>query len=183
MTAPRVLVLLAAGCEEIEAVTPIDVLRRAGVTVVAAGLTAGPLVASRGVRLLPDVTLDEVLTDPFDMVVVPGGMGGATALAADPRVGNLLARLKGEDRWIAAICAAPALVLEPNGHIAGAATCHPSMKERIASYMDQRVVTSGKVVTSQGAGTSLEFSLHLVRLLMGDQKAQEVAAGMVASAG
>jgi 4-methyl-5(b-hydroxyethyl)-thiazole monophosphate biosynthesis len=181
MTAPRVLVLLAAGCEEIEAVTPIDVLRRAGVTVVAAGLTAGPLVGSRGVRLLPDVTLEECLHDPFDMVVLPGGMGGAAALATDTRVARLLERIKSEERWVAAICAAPALVLEPQGHIAGGpATCHPSLSDRIGSYRDQRVVTTGKVVTSQGAGTALEFSLHLVALLMGEAKAKEVATGMVA---
>src|SRR5579862_787563 len=154
MKTPRVLVLLAAGCEEIEAVTPIDVMRRAGITVVVAGLTPGPLTASRGVRLLADVELDDVLEDAFDMVVLPGGLGGAQALAADPRVGRLMERCKAEEKWIAAICAAPAVVLEAAGIIGEQpATGHPSLKDRLPTYKNQRVVISGHLVTSQGAGT------------------------------
>lgn len=177
----RVLVPLAAGFEEIEAVTVIDVLRRAGVEVVVAGLTAGPIKASRGVVVVPDTTLDDVVESPFDMVVLPGGMPGAKTLGGDPRVRKVVEKTRERQRWVAAICAAPAMVLEPAGLLEGVpATGHPSMKDKLSSYTEQRVVTSGRLVTSQGPGTAMEFALDLVRHLCGEPKAREVAAPMLA---
>jgi 4-methyl-5(b-hydroxyethyl)-thiazole monophosphate biosynthesis len=177
----RVLVPLAEGFEEIEAVTVIDVLRRAGIEVVVAGLTAGPLKASRGVVVVPDVLLDDVVDQPFDMVVLPGGMPGAKTLGADARVRKVVERTRDRQRWVAAICAAPAMVLEPAGLLKDVpATGHPSMRDKLSAYTDQRVVTSGRMVTSQGPGTAMEFALDLVRHLCGEPKAREVAAPMLA---
>ena len=100
-----VLVPLAHGCEELEAVTVIDLLRRAGVSVTVAGLEAGPVTASRGVVLLPETTLNDILDQDFDMVVLPGGLGGAQRLEADRRIAALLRRMAEQGRFVAAICA------------------------------------------------------------------------------
>ncbi|MCK9530929.1 MAG: DJ-1/PfpI family protein, partial [Gammaproteobacteria bacterium] len=103
----RVLVPLAPGCEELEAVTVIDLLRRAGIEVLSAGLEDGPVTASRGVVLVPDTTLDAALRQDFDMVVLPGGGPGSDRLNDDPRVVSLLKRMADAGRYTAAICAAP----------------------------------------------------------------------------
>lgn len=177
----RVLVPLAEGFEEIEAVTVIDVLRRAGVEVVAAGLKPGPVKASRGVVVVPDALLDDVLEHSFDMIVLPGGMPGAKTLGTDERILGLLQRARERQRWVAAICAAPAMVLQPSGFLSGIrSTGHPSLSDKVPSYTDQRVVTHGRLVTSQAPGTSMEFALELVRQLCGEPKAREVAAPMLA---
>lgn len=179
--ARRVLVPLAEGFEEIEAITVIDVLRRAGVDVVVAGLTAGPIKASRGVVVVPDVLLDAVVDAPFDMVVLPGGMPGAKTLGSDARIKQVLARARTENRWIAAICAAPAMVLEPAGFLTNVpATGHPSFADRLPTYTGQRVLIHERLVLSQAPGTAIEFALELVRQLCGEAKAREVAAPMLA---
>ncbi|MCO6442002.1 MAG: DJ-1/PfpI family protein [Nitrococcus mobilis] len=174
----HVLVPLAEGCEELEAVTVIDLLRRAGIDVVVAGLAEGAVKASRGVVLVPDVTLDAVLEQDFDMIVLPGGAGGAARLEADARLGRLLRRQADTGRYIAAICAAPK-VLAAAGLLAGRrATSFPG-------YLDQAegvncemtaVVVDGRVVTSRGPGTALDFALNLIALLLGERAAREVEA-------
>jgi len=168
---PRVLIPLAQGCEEIEAVTIIDLLRRAEVEVITAGLDDAPVKASRGTVLLADTTLDQVLDQDFDMIVLPGGLPGATHLDDDPRIHDLLKRQAGQARWNAAICAAPKVLANAgllDGHNAtsypGAvvAANYPSIK-----LTDQPVVVDGKVVTSRGPGTAMDFALELIDLLVG----------------
>jgi len=169
-TMPRVLVPLAEGCEELEAVTIIDILRRAGIDVVTAGLTPGPVRASRGVTLVPDTLLDHVLAQDFDMIVLPGGRGGADRLALDPRVRELLVRTAERGRYIAAICAAPRVLAEA-GLLAGRrATAFPGILDDIQGIELSRdpVVRDGTMVTSRGPGTAMDFALELVRLLLGD---------------
>src|SRR4051812_11606156 len=104
---PRVLVPLADGCEEIEAVTIIDILRRAQVEVVVAGLNDGPVRASRGTVIVPDTTLDQALTSDYDMIALPGGLPGADHLAEDARVTALLRKMADQSKFVCAICAAP----------------------------------------------------------------------------
>lgn len=178
----KVLVPLAPGFEEIEAITVIDILRRAGVEVVAAGTQAGPIEASRKTRHLPDCTLDEVRAEDFEMIVLPGGQPGATNLRKDPRVGKIIKTLQVNNRYTAAICAAPT-VLSAYGVLKGrAATCHPSVRGELADakISDQRVVVDGPVVTSQGAGSAMEFAFKLVELLCGPGKAAEVNQNVLA---
>lgn len=175
-----VLVPLAEGCEELEAVTVVDLLRRAGIEVVTAGLAAGPVRASRGVVLLPDATLDEALGRDFDMVVLPGGLPGADHLDRDPRIRTLLTRMAGEGRYTAAICAAPK-VLASAGLLAGrAATAFPGVLERLALgdtvLKGEPVVADGKVITSRGPGTAMDFALLLIERLLGREKRDEVEA-------
>lgn len=180
------VVILAEGFEEIEAVSVIDVLRRAGAEVTVAGVAKGPVLASRGVRILPDRPLAEVESEDFDLVVLPGGMPGAANLAKDPRVKAVLARTLGSHRLVGAICAAPAVVLSALGLLRGRkATCHPNFAKDLTDgeHVDARVVEDGNVVTSMGPGTALEFALALVARLYGEEKAREVNSPMYARVG
>lgn len=174
----RTLVPLAQGCEELEAVTVIDLLRRAGVDVVTAGLDARPVRCSRGVVILPDQELDQALLSDYDMIVLPGGLPGADHLNADARIRDVLLKMANSDKFTAAICAAPK-VLADAGLLKGRrATGFPGVLENMA-LGDTRletspVVTDGKVVTSRGPGTAMDFALHLIELLRGKNKREEV---------
>jgi 4-methyl-5(b-hydroxyethyl)-thiazole monophosphate biosynthesis len=175
---PRVLVPIAEGCEELEAVTIIDLLRRAGVEVVTAGLVAGPVRASRGVVLLPDTTLDAVVAEDFDMVVLPGGLPGADHLDQDPRIRQILQRTAQAGGYTAAICAAPK-VLASAGVLDGRrATGYPGVLERLSlsktELLAQPVVTDGRVITSRGPGTAMDFALELIERLLGAERRGEV---------
>jgi protein deglycase len=179
----RALVPLAEGCEELEAVTVIDLLRRASVDVVTAGLDGEPVRASRGTTLLPDTTLDAVLAEAFDLIVLPGGQPGANNLNADPRVHELLRRQAERGGWCAAICAAP-LVLADAGLLDGReATSFPGVL-RADAHPDVRlseapVVTDGNIVTSRGPGTAMDFALHLIELLLGREQRDAVEAKLM----
>jgi 4-methyl-5(b-hydroxyethyl)-thiazole monophosphate biosynthesis len=181
--AERILVPLAAGFEEIEAVTIVDVLRRAGLDVTVAGLAPGPVTGGHGIAVTPDVELGAVDLSAFTVIVLPGGMTGTLNLMADERVLALVRRLSSEGRRTAAICAAP-LVLHAAGVLAGVpVTSHPSVRERLSSAIVRagpRVLRSGPVTTSQGAGTAMEFALALVADLCGEPKAAELARAMIA---
>lgn len=177
-----VLVPLAHGCEELEAVTIIDLLARAGIDVVSAGLTPGPVKASRGVTLVPDTTLDEALGRDWDMVVLPGGGPGAERLDEDPRIAELLKKMASKGRYTAAICAAPK-VLANAGLLTGRkGTSYPGFVDRMEipnfTYLEDPVVQDGQVITSRGPGTAMDFALHLVEVLAGADKRAEVEAGL-----
>ena len=177
---PTVLVPLAQGCEELEAVTLIDLLRRAEVKVVAAGLEAGAVTASRGVVLLPDITLDEVLEQDFDMIVLPGGAGGAQRLEQDPRIIRLLQQMADKGKYTAAICAAPK-VLATAGLLQGrAATAYPGILDKLSDLKlsSAAVVEDGAVITSRGPGTAMDFALTLITLLCGREKRNTVEAAL-----
>jgi len=176
----RILVPLAEGCEELEAVTIIDLLRRARFEVVVAGLREGPVKASRGVVLMPDTTLDTVLGESFDMVVLPGGMPGAENLDQDPRIHRLLQRMAEEGRHIAAICAAPK-VLANAGLLDGRqATSFPGFIDGMGlpttRVLADPVVIDGRVVTSRGPGTAMDFALTLIEILAGREARDQVEA-------
>lgn len=178
-----VLVPLAQGCEELEAVTIVDILRRAGIEVVTAGLDDQPVTASRGVRLLPDTTLDQIEHRQFNMVALPGGLPGADHLAADPRIRRHLQATAQAGGYTAAICAAPRVLAEAGLLTGKTATAYPGVLERLA-LPDTRlsaaaVVRDGTVVTSRGPGTAMDFTLALVEVLAGRAKRDEVEAGLV----
>ena len=175
-----VLIPLAQGCEELEAVTVIDVLRRAGLNVVSAGLDAQPVRASRGTVLVPDTTLDEALKHAFDMVVLPGGQPGSNNLKADARIIALVQRMAREDKYVAAVCAAPS-VLASAGVLDGKrATSFPGSLDGYPKVHQEHgnVVEDGKLVTSRGPGTAMDFALTLVERLAGRAKRDEVEAGL-----
>lgn len=177
-----VLIPLAQGCEELEAVTVIDLMRRAGIDVVTAGLDDKPVKASRGTVLIPDTTLDTALKKEYDMIVLPGGLPGADHLNNDSRIQAVLKQMASKDKYTAAICAAPK-VLANAGLLSGKqATSFPGVLEALnlsdVSLSQQPVVTDGKVVTSRGPGTSMDFALDLIEKLVGKQKRGEVEAGL-----
>ena len=179
----RVLVPIADGVEEIEAVTIIDVLRRAGVEVICAGLTGKPVVASRMVKLIPDSSLEEVKDEAFDMVVLPGGGDGVENLKRDPRIEAILRGMNERQKWVTAICAAPTL-LAAYGLLEGKkATGHPSRRDQTAGerveYQERRVVQDGHIITSRGPGTAMEFALKLVEVLCGREKVEELKEALV----
>jgi protein DJ-1 len=181
METPRALVLLAEGAEEMEATITVDVLRRAEVHVVLAGVDGPePVRCSRGVRIVPDTALSAVSGD-FDVLVLPGGKGGADRLAAAPAVGALLRAQIASGRGVAAICAAP-IALAAHGVFSGARmTCHPSVNDVVARHgrlTDAPVVEDATLVTSQGPGTAFLFALALVARLRGADVAERVRAPM-----
>jgi len=180
----RTLVPLAAGFEEIEAITVIDILRRAGVEVVVAATAPGPVIGRSGIRVQPDAELDDALAGPpFDLLFLPGGMPGSTTLRDDPRIISALRRVHGDGGLVAAICAAP-IALARAGLLAGReATCHPGMSAELpaAARNAARVVVSDRVVTSRAAGTAMALAFELVRLLCGAPAAAEVNTGVLAA--
>jgi len=178
---PRVLVPLADGCEEMEAVIILDTLRRAEWDVVSAGLHPGPVRASRGVVLVPDASWDTLDIDSFDMLVLPGGARGTSNLAGDVRILDALRRFHRSGKLVAAVCAGP-LVLQAAGILEGKkVTCHPSAADdlKAAARLPDRVVIDGNLITSQGPGTSFEFALAIVERVDGSGKANRIAHAMV----
>ena len=179
----RVLVPLAQGCEELEAVTIIDLLRRAKIDVVTAGLDDQPVTASRGVRLMPDINLDTAINQDFDMLVLPGGMPGAEHLDNDPRIKTLLKKMANNEQYTAAICAAPK-VLANAGVLAGKkATSYPGFLDNLdlpdTELVTDAVVIDGNVITSRGPGTAMDFALALIEKLAGKDKRDEVEKALV----
>jgi len=175
-----ILVPLANGCEEIEAVTVIDILRRAGLEVTSAGLDTEPVHASRGTILIPDTILDVALQRNFDMLVLPGGQPGTNNLKADPRILSLVKSMLQHDRYVAAICAAPS-VLAAAGVLDGRrATSFPGALDAFPRVQQQpeAVVEDVKIITSRGPGTAMDFALTLVERLAGLPNRQEVEAAL-----
>jgi 4-methyl-5(b-hydroxyethyl)-thiazole monophosphate biosynthesis len=178
----RAVVVLADGFEEIEAITQIDVLRRAGVDVTVAGLSEGMTKGAHGVGVATDMSLDKLDFEP-DLVVLPGGMPGSERLGQSKPVVDLLEKQHAAGRMIGAICAAPAYAPVAAGILDGKkATCYPSFESRFTdatTHVEDRVVADGNVVTSRGPGTALEFALALVDQLVGKAKGDELRAGML----
>ncbi|AMG31219.1 DJ-1 family protein [Grimontia hollisae] len=187
MITPSILVCLAPGTEEIEAVTVIDVMVRAGFNVTTASAAEDgqlTLTCSRGVKLTADIPLVNVADDEFDCIVIPGGVEGATRLGESALVVEMIRQQQCDRKWVAAICAAPALVIEKNKLFPDAyKTCHPAFIDRIPAEKQnsRRVFTDHdhKLITSQGPGTALEFAVEIVYQLAGKDKAREVVEPMV----
>jgi 4-methyl-5(b-hydroxyethyl)-thiazole monophosphate biosynthesis len=181
----RAIVLLAEGFEEVEAVTPIDYLRRAGLEVATVSIGQVPLVlGSHGIPVNADAVLaaleQQGKADPadWDAVVLPGGGKGAENLAASAGVGSFVTAMAKAGKLVCAICASPAVVLAPLGLLKGRNfTCFPGMEERVsgASWKESRVVIDDNLVTSRGAGTAGEFAVTIIGKLLGDAAGEKVA--------
>lgn len=182
--AKKALLILAEGFEDIEAVTAIDILRRADVEVTVAGLSPGPIRGARGTAIQPDAPLDKVQSAEYDALVLPGGGKGAENLAASGAVKDLILRHHKQQRVVGAICAAPAVVLAPTGILNGrSATCFPGMEGRFPKTVISKtdpVVSDGHIITSRGPGTAMAFSLALVRKLCGPEVAEKIRRAVLA---
>ena len=178
--AKTVLVPIADGSEEIEAVTIIDVLRRAGAEVVAASVENQQITASRGVKISADTLIKDCTGRRFDLIALPGGMPGAENLSKCDELIAMLKEQKKSGRLYAAICASPAVVFQRHGLIDDVkATCYPSMLEDLAHGVNSPVVVDSNCITSQGPGTATLFALKLVELLFDSEKRDEVARAML----
>jgi 4-methyl-5(b-hydroxyethyl)-thiazole monophosphate biosynthesis len=181
--AKKALVLLAEGFEEVEAVTPIDYLRRSGAEVIVAAIGKSKTVkGSRGIEINSDVFLTDLLrkgtASSFDAVVVPGGSLGAANLAASKEAGDILKEAAAKGQLVCAICASPAVVLAPLGILKGKKfTCFPGLEEKVrdASWSEDRVVTDGNIITSRSAGTAGNFAAAIIGVLVSKAEAEKVA--------
>jgi 4-methyl-5(b-hydroxyethyl)-thiazole monophosphate biosynthesis len=171
------LIILAEGFEEIEAVTCIDLLRRAEVSLTVAGLRQTHVNGSHGITLIADKALAAVGAD-FDALILPGGMPGSANLAASEKVTALIKQMHAAGKLIAAICAAPALVLAPCGVLNHkAATCFPGMEDNFGQTtrrQEDPVVIDGNIITSRGPGTAFLFALAIAEKLSGRQTADQL---------
>ncbi|MCS7064332.1 MAG: DJ-1/PfpI family protein [Methylacidiphilales bacterium] len=179
------LIFLAEGFEEIEAITPIDLLRRAGIKVTSVGLDRGQITAAQGTRHLADITFQELPSDIQPAIIIlPGGNLGTENLFQSEKLKSLLYRQIQDGRWVAAICAAPT-ILARHGLLRADTliTCYPSTSHWVpaAHYSPtKRVVVSPPFITSQGPGTSMEWSLEIIRQLRGQATAEEIQRGVIA---
>ena len=178
----KVLLLLANGFEEVETITPIDYLRRAGIEVQSASIGTEKIVkGSHGIPVIADSIFSELENSEkisWDAVLVPGGMPGASNIAAYKPAGDFIKNMANIGKLVCAICAAPAIVLFPLGIINGRRfTCYPSMVEKVsgAIYSEESVVTDGNIITSRGAGTAAYWAFAIIGKLMDENTANKIA--------
>ena len=177
----KVLMPLAAGFEEIEAIAVIDVLRRADIEVVLAGILPGPVEGAHNVNIFPDTTLDTINGDDFDMIILPGGQPGTDNLNANPNIHSHLREFAANEKLIGAICAAP-IVLASAGLLTGKrVTCYPSYQDRLDGgiYEEMPVVGDGNLITSRGPGTAIQFALAIVTRLAGRETSDAISKAMI----
>ncbi len=178
---PSVLLPLANGSEDLEAITVLNILRRASIEAISASLDGQPIRGSRGTVIVPDTSLKEALKRDFDMVVLPGGQPGTNNLKADARIIRLIQEMHAKGRYTCAICAAPAILASAGLLDGKRATSFPTCLDDFpqVSFQSQAVVEDGKIITSRGPGTAMDFALTLVERLSGKTKRDEVEASLV----
>ena len=178
----KVLVAVADGIEELETVTIIDCLRRAGADLIIASVQGLEITTARKVKITADCLITDCKDKVYDLIVLPGGMPGAEHLRDSKELTEMLKEQRSLPRFYAAICASPEVVFEYHGLLADKkATCYPAMAEKLTNKQaaGQRIVVDGNCITSQGPGTALEFSLKLVELLFGNEKSRQLAEAML----
>ncbi|MBN1847162.1 MAG: DJ-1/PfpI family protein [Deltaproteobacteria bacterium] len=178
----KVLVPIADGTEEIEAICIIDVLRRAGADVIVASVDELQIIASRGVRIIADKLITECIGETYDLIALPGGMPGAEHLRDSDVLIALLKQHIEQGRYYGAICASPVVVLQYHGFLQSqSATAHPQFAGQLdnPAAIESRVVVDGHCITSRGPGTAIEFALKSVEILYHEKKAGDIAMSMV----
>jgi 4-methyl-5(b-hydroxyethyl)-thiazole monophosphate biosynthesis len=172
----KVIVPMAEGFEEIEFITVVDILRRAEIEVVTAGLKKGPIEGSHNILIAADASIDDINPNDFDAIVLPGGFPGFVNLGEDERVLNMVRFMDNAGKYVAAICGAPSVLIKA-GVIGGRkATINPAGRDQLSDdqYLDDRVVVDGKLITSKSAGTAMEFALKLVGVLAGEESMRKL---------
>lgn len=174
----KVAVFLAEGFEEVEALTPVDLLQRCGAEVTLVGVTGKVVTGRSGISVVADCEMDGFSADDADMVFLPGGMPGTKNLYETPAVCEVVKKAVASDRYVAAICAAPSIILGGLGVLEGKkATCYPGMEDGMvgAEAVAAPYVVDGKIITGRGAGAALDFGLALCEALYGHARASELA--------
>jgi protein deglycase len=176
----KILVAIANGCEELEAITIVDVLRRARLPVLLASIDELEIMGAHNIKIVADSLFSQENLSDYGAIILPGGNEGARRMAAYGPLNAALKQFDGEQKIIAAICASPAVVLSPLGLLDNKkATGYTSLKAQIPNYLDQSVVVSKNIITSQGPGTALEFALKLVHILASPQLASSIRQDML----
>lgn len=180
----HVLIPLAEGCEELEAVTLIDLLRRAEITVTTAALGEHQVTGAHGIALVADTTLDQVLEQTFDMIVLPGGLPGADYLEQDMRLQQLLKHHHQCGALLGAVCAAPQVLLSAGLLKQRTITAYPGLLEARARDQDTKITTAavvkdGNIITSKGPGTAMDFALEIIAALKGNAARSSVEDALV----
>ncbi len=179
----HVLVPLAQGCEELEAITIIDLLVRADITVTSCGLDNQPVTASRGTVIVPDTSINEITDQRFDMIALPGGLPGADHLRDNQPLQQLLKNHAQENRYLAAICAAPKALAQAGLLKGKKATSYPgvltALNDSNIEITQNAIEIDGKIITSRGPGTAMDFALTLIELLAGKSKRETVETQLV----
>jgi 4-methyl-5(b-hydroxyethyl)-thiazole monophosphate biosynthesis len=175
----KVLVPLAEGFEEIEALATVDVLRRAGIDVVVAGFPGTIVKGRSGVKVVADMRIDEIDHKQFDCIVLPGGNPGYINLGKSKKVIEIINDFNTQKKLIAAICGAPSILAKHGILDDKRATIFPGMEREIPRPRNANVVTDGHIITSQGPGTALEFAFEIVKTLLGSGKAEEIKRDIV----
>ena len=174
----RVLIPLAEGFEETEAITVIDILRRAGIDAITAALNKNPVTGSHKISVIADKLLDE--NEEFTAIVLPGGMPGSSNLRDDNRIINIIKKIDASGGLTAALCAAP-IVLSKAGLLRGKQyTCYPGFEDEIAGgiFTDKNVAADGNIITGKGAGHAVQFALAIVSHLKGEGASKKVSEGL-----
>lgn len=178
-----IVVFLADGCEEVEALTQIDVLRRGGIDVKGVSINNNKTIkGAHGIDFMADCTIFDIDFEKVDMVVLPGGLGGRDNLINSREVVTVCKKFNEEGKYVAAICASPSILGE-NGILEGIKTvCYPGFEGQCkGAYIQEgvNVVKDGNIITSRGPATAMEFAVELLRTVAGDEKADEVASGLL----
>ena len=181
----KVLIPLAEGFEEIKAITIIDILRRADIEVVVAGVDTEIVVGSHGISINTDQLITNVVVENYDMIALPGGLPGMENLKSSKKVIEAIQQLRGADKFTAAICAAPVVLKEAGITDGRTVTSHPSFSKVMVKshHTGGRVEVDEKLITGQAAGSAMEFAFKLVEVLMGKEKVEEVNRGVLAWTG
>ena len=174
----HVLVPLAQGCEELEAITITDLLVRAGIEVTTCGLDDQPVKASRGTTIIPDTSIDKIMDMAFDLIVLPGGLPGADHLRDNEQIQSLIKKQVSANKYMAAICAAPKALAQAGVLLNKKATSFPgvlsALNDSSISITENAVEIDGNIITSRSAGTAMDFALSLIELLEGKAKRDEI---------
>lgn len=176
----KIMVPLAEGFEEVEALTVVDVLRRAGINVETVGVMGSVVSSAHGVRVMADKKLLEVNADEYDGIVLPGGSPGYLNLGKSSKIIEILNRFDSAGKLIAAICGAPSVLAKAGILERKKATIHPGMEKELPHPRGEKVVVDGNVITSQAAGTAMDFALAIVEALQGRDKALQLRRQLVA---
>ena len=176
-----VYVLLGTGFEEMEAITPVDLLRRAGIGVITVGLNGQTVMGSHRIPVHADITIDEMNLNDLDMVVLPGGLGGVASIKACPKALDIVRYSHEQGKFVAAICAAPTILAELGITAGKEAVCYPGCEAQMgsANMVNAAAVTDGKVITGTSAGCAIPFGLALIAALKGQPAADTVAQQIV----
>ena len=179
----KVLVPLATGFEELEAITIIDLLRRAGFQVITAGMDQQPVQASRKTVVIPDTSITQVENEDFDMIVLPGGLPGADNLRDNPVIQKLIKKQYQSGKFIGAICAAPRALAAAGVLSGNTVTCFPGALDQVDSsdfeISGRTIEIDGNIATSRGPGTAMDFALELIEILGSKELRQQIATQMV----